>query len=71
MIEGKAESSSPARRARHTLEIMLAALHSQARGNARIDLPLPRNLGDLLGQVTPDNVHPEVDSGPAQGNEAG
>ena len=42
MIEGKAESSSPPRRARDTLEIMLAALHSQARGNARIDLPLPR-----------------------------
>ena len=42
MIEGKAESSSPPRRARHTLEIMLAALHSQARGNGRIDLPLPR-----------------------------
>ena len=42
MIEGKAGSSSPARRARHTLEIMLAALHSQAGGNARIDLPLPR-----------------------------
>ena len=42
MIEGKAESSSPPRRARHTLEIMLAALQSQARGNGRIDLPLPR-----------------------------
>ena len=69
MIDGKAESSSPARRARHTLEIMLAALHSQARGNARIDLPLPRDLDDLLEQVTPDNLHPEVDSGPAQGNE--
>ena len=42
MIDGKAESSSPPRRARHTLEIMLAALRSQARGNARIDLPLRR-----------------------------
>ena len=42
MIQGTAVSSSPPRRARDTLEIMLAALHSQARGNARIDLPLPR-----------------------------
>ncbi|MCY3762886.1 MAG: hypothetical protein OXH50_16685, partial [Gemmatimonadetes bacterium] len=42
MIAGRAESSSPPRRARDTLEIMLAALRSQARGNARIDLPLRR-----------------------------
>ena len=42
MVQGTAVSSSPPRRARDTLEIMLAALHSQARGNARIDLPLPR-----------------------------
>ena len=28
------------------------------------------NLDDMLGQVTADNLHPEVDSGPAQGNEA-
>ena len=42
MIQGTAVSSSPPRRARHTLEIMLAALQSQARGNGRIDLPLPR-----------------------------
>ena len=28
------------------------------------------DLDDLLGQVTPDSVHPEVDSGPAQGDEA-
>ena len=27
------------------------------------------NLKDLLEQVTPDNLHPEVDSGPAQGSE--
>ena len=42
MIAGRTENSSPPRRARDTLEIMLAALQSQARGNARIDLPLPR-----------------------------
>ena len=42
MIQGTAVSSSPPRRARDTLEIMLAALQSQARGNGRIDLPLPR-----------------------------
>ena len=28
------------------------------------------DLDDLLEQVTQDNLHPEVDSGPAQGNEA-
>ncbi len=28
------------------------------------------DLDDLLEQVTPDNLHPEVDSGPAQGHEA-
>ncbi len=28
------------------------------------------NLDDMLGQVTADNLHPEVDSGSAQGNEA-
>ena len=27
-------------------------------------------LNALFGQITLDNVHPEVDSGPAQGNEA-
>ena len=43
MIAGRAENSSPPRRARDTLEIMLAALRSQARGNARIDLPLRGN----------------------------
>ena len=42
MIAGQAVSSSPPKRALHTLEIMLAALQSQAQGNARIELPLPR-----------------------------
>ncbi len=28
------------------------------------------DLDDLLEQVTPDNLHAEVDSGPAQGHEA-
>ncbi len=28
------------------------------------------NLDDMLDQVTEDNLHPEADTGPAQGNEA-
>ena len=28
------------------------------------------NLADMLDQVTEDNLHPELDTGPAQGNEA-
>ncbi len=42
MVWNGAESSSPPRRARDTLEIMLGALLSQDRGNVRVDLPLPR-----------------------------
>jgi predicted dehydrogenase len=42
VLEG-APSSSPARRARNSLEIMLAALLSQSRDCARISLPLPRS----------------------------
>ena len=36
------ETSSPVRRARHTLEIMLGALKSQDGGNVKVNLPLPR-----------------------------
>ncbi len=28
------------------------------------------DLADMLAQVTPDNLHPEQDTGPAQGMEA-
>jgi antitoxin component of MazEF toxin-antitoxin module len=28
------------------------------------------NLADMLDQVTEDNLHPEADTCPAQGNEA-
>ena len=28
------------------------------------------NLDDMLDQVTEGNLHPEADTGPAQGNEA-
>ncbi len=27
------------------------------------------NLDDMLAQITPDNLHPEQDTGPAQGRE--
>jgi len=43
MVWNDAESSSPPRRARDTMEIMLGALLSQDRGNVRVDLPLPRS----------------------------
>jgi len=42
MVWNDAPSSSPARRARNTLEIMLGALLSQAQGSAKVHLPLPR-----------------------------
>lgn len=28
------------------------------------------NLADMLDQITEDNLHPELDTGPTQGNEA-
>lgn len=42
MIWNDVPSSSPPERARYTLEIMLAALQSQAKDSAKIHLPLPR-----------------------------
>ena len=42
MVWNDAPSSSPARRARDTLEIMTAALVSQTRDSAKVHLPLPR-----------------------------
>ena len=42
MIAGQAINSSPPRRALNTLEILLAALRSQAQNSAKIALPLPR-----------------------------
>ena len=41
-IQGDVPSSSPAVRGRHVLEIMVAALRSQAEGSAKVELPLPR-----------------------------
>lgn len=43
IIWNNAASSSPARRALNSLEIMLAALVSQSRDSAKVHLPLPRN----------------------------
>ena len=42
MVWNNVPSSSPPRRARHTLEIMLGALQSQSQDSAKIHLPLPR-----------------------------
>lgn len=43
MVLNGAPSSSPARRARDTLEILVGALVSQTRNGARVDIPLPRD----------------------------
>ena len=43
MVWNGAESSSPPRRARNTLEIMMGALLSQSRDSAKVHLPLPRD----------------------------
>ena len=42
MIWSDIPSSSPARRARNTLEILSAALISQSRNSAKVHLPIPR-----------------------------
>ena len=42
MVLHDGPNSSPAHRARYSLEIMLAALLSQSQGSAKIQLPLPR-----------------------------
>ena len=42
MVWHDVPSSSPAYRARHTLEILVGALLSQTQGSAKISLPLPR-----------------------------
>ena len=42
MLRENASSSSPPRRARNTLEILLGALLSQSRDCAKVSLPLPR-----------------------------
>ncbi len=43
LVREGGESVSPPRAGRQALEIILAALESQARGNARVDFPLPRH----------------------------
>lgn len=43
MVRDDAPSSSPPQRARDVMEIMFGALRSQAEGNAKIHLPLPRD----------------------------
>lgn len=42
VIQNGVANSSPARRGRNSLEIMLAALISQSRDSAKVQLPLPR-----------------------------
>ncbi len=41
-----------------------------SRGNQVVLCKMTYSLADMLASVTDENLHPEVDTGPAQGNEA-
>ena len=42
-----------------------------SRGDRLVMRKETYNLADMLAEITDDNFHPEVDTGPPQGNEAG
>ena len=46
-----------------------AAIEMDARGEQVVMRKRNYDLDDLLAQVTPDNLHPEQDTGDAQGKE--
>lgn len=46
-----------------------SAIEIVPRGDQIVLRKRPYDLASMLAQVTPDNLHPEQDSGPAQGNE--
>ena len=47
-----------------------SAVEMVSRGNQVILRKKTYSLAEMLGTVTDENLHPEVDTGPAQGNEA-
>ena len=47
-----------------------SAVEMVSRGNQVILRKKTYSLADMLATVTDENLHPEVDTGPAQGNEA-
>ena len=46
-----------------------SAIEIISRGEQLVLRKRTYNLADMLAQVTADNLHPELDTGPAQGNE--
>ena len=46
-----------------------SAIEIISRGEQLVLRKKTYNLADMLAQVTADNLHPELDTGPAQGNE--
>ena len=47
-----------------------SAVEMVLRGNEVLLRKKTDSLADMLATVTDENLHPEVDAGPAQGNEA-
>ena len=47
-----------------------SAIELISQGDQVVVRKCAHDLDDLLEQVTQHNLHPEMDSGPAQGNEA-
>jgi hypothetical protein len=48
-MEESGEPTFGGREVRQTVEILLGAMRSQARDNVRVDLPLPRGVGNSVG----------------------
>ena len=46
-----------------------SAIEIVSRGNQVVLCKKPYNLDDMLANVTPDNLHSELDASPAVGNE--
>ncbi len=46
-----------------------SAIEIVSRGEQLVLRKRAYKLADMLAQVTADNLHPELDTGPAQGNE--
>jgi hypothetical protein len=49
LMEESGEPTFGGREVRQTVEILLGAMRSQARDNVRVDLPLPRGVGNSVG----------------------
>ncbi len=46
-----------------------SAIEILSRGDQVVLRKKPYDLADMLAEVTPDNLHPEQDTGRAEGNE--